>query len=54
MRRLTTLKRILSYTSTKDRVFLATSFIASVCAGATLPLMNLVFGKQTDRSCFTY
>ncbi|XPT01488.1 hypothetical protein M3J09_010623 [Ascochyta lentis] len=40
-----TLIRILSYSSRKDRIFLSASFIASVCAGATLPLMNIIFAK---------
>jgi ABC-type multidrug transport system fused ATPase/permease subunit len=35
--------RIFSYSSRRDRVFLLVSFVASICAGATLPLMNIIF-----------
>lgn len=38
-------QRILSYASHRDRVFLGASIVASVLAGSTLPLMNIIFGK---------
>lgn len=45
IQRLTIVQKILFYSSATDRLFLVASFVASVCAGATLPLMNIVFGK---------
>lgn len=35
--------RIFTYTTRKDRAILLISFLASVCVGTTLPLMNIVF-----------
>jgi hypothetical protein len=37
-------KRIFSYSSPKDRLLLLASLIASIAAGASLPLMNILFG----------
>ena len=48
-RELTMNKRILSYTTTRDRILLTASLLGSICAGATLPLMNLVFGWFASR-----
>jgi hypothetical protein len=38
-------QRVFSYSLRKDRLLLLSSVVASVCAGATLPLMNIIFGK---------
>ncbi|KAJ5626849.1 hypothetical protein N7528_004276 [Penicillium herquei] len=37
--------RILSYTTTKDRMVLAVAVASSVASGAPLPIMNIVFGR---------
>ncbi|KAJ6007700.1 hypothetical protein N7540_011676 [Penicillium herquei] len=36
--------RILSYTTTKDRMVLAVAIASSIASGAPLPIMNIVFG----------
>ncbi|KAJ5737474.1 uncharacterized protein N7483_002599 [Penicillium malachiteum] len=36
--------RILSYTTTKDRMVLAVAVASSIASGAPLPIMNIVFG----------
>ncbi|KAH5553229.1 hypothetical protein HBI25_173440 [Parastagonospora nodorum] len=37
--------RVLSYSTPADRVLLIASTVASVCAGSTLPLMNIIFAR---------
>ncbi|KAF2642180.1 ABC multidrug transporter-like protein [Massarina eburnea CBS 473.64] len=37
--------RIFSHASKRDTLFLLASVIASICAGATLPLMNIIFAR---------
>ncbi|CAL5866562.1 uncharacterized protein PFLUO_LOCUS771 [Penicillium psychrofluorescens] len=37
--------RILSYTTTTDRMVLAVALVCSVASGAPLPIMNIVFGS---------
>jgi hypothetical protein len=46
MSKLTVQQRVLSYSSQRDRVLIVAAFVASVGAGATLPLMNIIFGEQ--------
>ncbi|KAI9685683.1 MAG: hypothetical protein M1822_004243 [Bathelium mastoideum] len=37
-------QRIFSYSTTGDKLLLLIAIVASICTGATLPLMNVVFG----------
>jgi hypothetical protein len=38
-------QRLLSYASRRDKFSLGASLVASVLAGGTLPLMNVIFGN---------
>lgn len=43
---LTPVQRVFSYSSRNDRLLLTAAVMASAGAGATLPLMNIIFGMD--------
>jgi hypothetical protein len=43
-------QRVFAYSTARDRIFLIASLIASICAGATLPVMNILFGQSFRKS----
>jgi hypothetical protein len=41
-------QRIFTYSTWMDKALVGAAVVASICAGVTMPAMNIIFGKSTE------